>query len=123
MRFKGRKWGRASRPLPLQALRASGLPHPEGRDRVARPAGNQENGNARTAQFQLPQPFGRDGGERNGRYIAPAGDACRSEEHTSELQSLMRISYAVLCFKKNKNDNHTSPTRSTTTHCTSSTHM
>src|SRR3546814_1679538 len=25
----------------------------------------------------------------------------RSEEHTSELQSLMRISYAVFCFKKN----------------------
>src|SRR3546814_10600342 len=34
---------------------------------------------------------------------------CRSEEHTSELQSLMRISYAVFCLKKNKtpskNDN------------------
>src|SRR3546814_2811881 len=28
--------------------------------------------------------------------------ACRSEEHTSELQSLMRNSYAVFCFKKNK---------------------
>src|SRR3546814_2955005 len=28
------------------------------------------------------------------------GDACRSEEHTSELQSLMRISYAVFCLKK-----------------------
>src|SRR3546814_12086080 len=28
----------------------------------------------------------------------PAG--CRSEEHTSELQSLMRISYAVFCLKK-----------------------
>src|SRR3546814_5586928 len=27
----------------------------------------------------------------------------RSEEHTSELQSLMRISYAVLCLKKTKN--------------------
>src|SRR3546814_6471635 len=27
----------------------------------------------------------------------------RSEEHTSELQSLMRISYAVLCLKKNNN--------------------
>src|SRR3546814_5070559 len=27
----------------------------------------------------------------------------RSEEHTSELQSLMRISYAVLCLKKQKN--------------------
>src|SRR3546814_6236091 len=28
---------------------------------------------------------------------------CRSEEHTSELQSLMRISYAVFCLKKKKN--------------------
>src|SRR3546814_1932205 len=28
----------------------------------------------------------------------------RSEEHTSELQSLMRISYAVFCMKKKKND-------------------
>src|SRR3546814_4259139 len=28
-------------------------------------------------------------------------DAIRSEEHTSELQSLMRISYAVFCLKKN----------------------
>src|SRR3546814_6204809 len=28
--------------------------------------------------------------------------ACRSEEHTSELQSLMRISYAVFCLKKKK---------------------
>src|SRR3546814_7625759 len=30
-------------------------------------------------------------------------DVARSEEHTSELQSLMRISYAVLCLKKKKN--------------------
>src|SRR3546814_8202865 len=29
--------------------------------------------------------------------------AFRSEEHTSELQSLMRISYAVFCLKKKKN--------------------
>src|SRR3546814_7536229 len=29
----------------------------------------------------------------------------RSEEHTSELQSLMRISYAVFCLKKNKKKN------------------
>src|SRR3546814_5202428 len=28
---------------------------------------------------------------------------CRSEEHTSELQSLMRISYAVFCLKKKSN--------------------
>src|SRR3546814_10607134 len=31
--------------------------------------------------------------------------AMRSEEHTSELQSLMRISYAVFCLKKNKKNN------------------
>src|SRR3546814_967542 len=30
----------------------------------------------------------------------------RSEEHTSELQSLMRISYAVFCLKKNNKDIH-----------------
>src|SRR3546814_2213168 len=30
------------------------------------------------------------------------GDTLRSEEHTSELQSLMRISYSVLCLKKKK---------------------
>src|SRR3546814_6984431 len=30
------------------------------------------------------------------------GGTCRSEEHTSELQSLMRISYAVFCLKKKK---------------------
>src|SRR3546814_1569366 len=34
----------------------------------------------------------------------------RSEEHTSELQSLMRISYAVFCLKKKtKNKTHTKP--------------
>src|SRR3546814_4360076 len=35
----------------------------------------------------------------------------RSEEHTSELQSLMRISYAVFCLKKKK---HSTPIRSLT---------
>src|SRR3546814_8117175 len=41
--------------------------------------------------------------------LLPAGTPCwldgghnRSEEHTSELQSLMRISYAVFCLKKKK---------------------
>src|SRR3546814_8648594 len=32
-------------------------------------------------------------------------DLSRSEEHTSELQSLMRISYAVFCLKKKKHNN------------------
>src|SRR3546814_10308934 len=33
-------------------------------------------------------------------YILNNGGVVRSEEHTSELQSLMRISYAVFCLKK-----------------------
>src|SRR3546814_10339433 len=38
--------------------------------------------------------------------VLPLGTAnsFRSEEHTSELQSLMRISYAVFCLKKKKNN-------------------
>src|SRR3546814_991183 len=40
--------------------------------------------------------------ERPGRYLL--GIECdRSEEHTSELQSIMRISYAVFCLKKKNN--------------------
>src|SRR3546814_4409632 len=40
-----------------------------------------------------------------GDHVAAAG--VRSEEHTSELQSLMRISYAVFCLKKkNKDDSY-----------------
>src|SRR3546814_1101846 len=40
-------------------------------------------------------PAGSGSGRRNAR---------RSEEHTSELQSLMRISYAVFCLKKTKKE-------------------
>src|SRR3546814_10376078 len=42
----------------------------------------------------------------NGELLARSLAALRSEEHTSELQSLMRISYAVFCLKK-KNKNNT----------------
>src|SRR3546814_6071682 len=38
-------------------------------------------------------------GEVGRGHVADKGEA-RSEEHTSELQSLMRISYAVFCLKK-----------------------
>src|SRR3546814_3026507 len=41
---------------------------------------------------------------RAGR-AGPDGGGRRSEEHTSELQSLMRISYAVFCLKKKNNKN------------------
>src|SRR3546814_8778177 len=36
---------------------------------------------------------------------------CRSEEHTSELQSLMRISYAVFCLKKKTNTTTSHPNK------------
>src|SRR3546814_4175395 len=51
----------------------------------------------------------RDAGSRPG----PA-DRGRSEEHTSELQSLMRISYAVFCLKKKKKRYHTTTIIQTT---------
>src|SRR3546814_15946648 len=47
---------------------------------------------------QLPAPGRRDPAAGGGRLRAGR----RSEEHTSELQSLMRISYAVFCLKQKK---------------------
>src|SRR3546814_2829105 len=52
----------------------------------------------------------------HGRILHRAGE--RSEEHTSELQSLMRISYAVFCLKKNT-PNYTRPHN----HSTDTTHQ
>src|SRR3546814_8422019 len=43
--------------------------------------------------------------QRTAALVEPA-IGCRSEEHTSELQSLMRISYAVFCLKKKKIKTH-----------------
>src|SRR3546814_5721563 len=78
----------------------------------------------RSAIFQPLQPF-----DQQRRCLLPADDSddaahespnpyfsaladfsaalrARSEEHTSELQSLMRISYAVFCLKKKKTTAH-----------------
>src|SRR3546814_10249677 len=52
----------------------------------------------RTAGVEL---VGVQGHAARWRYRARVGSQ-RSEEHTSELQSLMRISYAVFCLKKKK---------------------
>src|SRR3546814_8012517 len=57
-------------------------------------------------------PCGQSPGARPARpgRIEPAveqgGNGKRSEEHTSELQSIMRISYAVFCLKKKKQKIH-----------------
>src|SRR3546814_6862823 len=42
-------------------------------------------------------------------YVQADFTLVRSEEHTSELQSLMRISYAVFCLQKKKNTSNNSP--------------
>src|SRR3546814_10166573 len=58
-----------------------------------RPAGCQRPGTVRMQERNL---------DRAGRSRRSA----RSEEHTSELQSLMRISYAVFCLKKKNNNSY-----------------
>src|SRR3546814_703791 len=55
------------------------------------------------AAMQAPAAIVPDGNAR----VAARVTSQRSEEHTSELQSLMRISYAVFCLKKKKNTTHT----------------
>src|SRR3546814_2948911 len=47
---------------------------------------------------------GRQESNEAGTNVFHINAVLRSDEHTSELQSLMRISYAVFCLKKNKND-------------------
>src|SRR3546814_10305442 len=47
----------------------------------------------------------------DGKIVAVGGEAARSEEHTSELQSLMRNSYAVCCLKQKKHKNSKQDTR------------
>src|SRR3546814_9680472 len=90
-----------SRPTLREAIR---LLEAEGLVRVLRGAKGgvricppQEDSAARTLGFLL---------QFRGATLAEVLDArsfIRSEEHTSELQSLMRISYAVFCLKKKTN--------------------
>src|SRR3546814_9186462 len=52
------------------------------------------------AHVRLLQLSGAGSASHSGWSSAMGGSKFRSEEHTSELQSLMRISYAVFCLKK-----------------------
>src|SRR3546814_9478795 len=60
--------------------------------------------------LHLPDVCGVAPAEAPGRFVATRGTGAvyRSEENTPELQSLMRIPYAVFCFKKK---NRKTPTR------------
>src|SRR3546814_3307488 len=128
----------AARRVPLSDEMAV---EPEGRDqRLGRPAHRPQLRFGRRVGARAERASAATAGDRSHRKRLPArrrrrGAAARpadrarhpprSEEHTSELQSLMRISYAVFCLKKkNINSNHNCPTlipsppRQTTTNYT-----
>src|SRR3546814_10507733 len=80
---------RIEREAPAGALARRG-------DHQADRAGNLGDAGRGDDQLRSRNPRRGDREEGRGR------DKMRSEEHTSELQSLMRISYAVFCLKKTK---------------------
>src|SRR3546814_6864173 len=107
---RGRLLGRVARDgRPLLEMARLGVP-------------SRERGHAAAISLRSERACRRYGGDAircgapgNGRDIARSRwdqsnsrrPATRSEEHTSELQSLMRISYAVFCLKKKKTPQRT----------------
>src|SRR3546814_4756581 len=92
-------------PLELRRGRRLGLRlHPPFRER--REEGHRFG--AGGGALRLPGGVGR-----IPRRCVRSGDEARSEEHTSELQSLMRISYAVFCLKKKIHNKATTNQHST----------
>src|SRR3546814_10652200 len=98
--------GRRRLPEQPAALRALGAGDPAGaRHRRLRHRPPAEPGAARGLQ---PAPPGLSRRPLNRLDSSPENEVragSRSEEHTSELQSLMRISYAVFCLKQKKKQN------------------
>src|SRR3546814_6051057 len=96
--------------FPYTTLFRSRLGHPAAEERVPGLCGQrtrrQAGGDGRAVA--LPQPYqpvpaAAEPVRAARRVTGGSGCRQRSEEHTSELQSLMRISYAVFCLKKKKN--------------------
>src|SRR3546814_7711191 len=88
-----------------------------GRARLARRAGGEGGGVEDDVRRRLRhQPLQEITGEgfpqgahMDGKDVEARPLQSRSEEHTSELQSLMRISYSVFCLKKKKQHNNNKP--------------
>src|SRR3546814_10644301 len=96
--FRSRLLGNGARQRRDQDAAGFGLP-PGIDDRAAAVADHA----------MIPQPGFRIDrlAHRTEQAQRSAARLLRSEEHTSELQALMRISYAVFCLKKNKKTNKT----------------
>src|SRR3546814_10491810 len=113
--FRSRKSGHAVVPIPCGAKReratASGHPLQRGMARWDRPTAAHPHGlrwpccwPCCSRPCNPPSPTTPRSVSSSPR--SPA-NSTRSEEHTSELQSLMRLSYAVFCLKKKKHTQHT----------------
>src|SRR3546814_1139576 len=74
-----------------------------GRHRVIAP---DYRGRGRSAYDPNPENYQPTTYLNDIRHLLAVAGIHRSEEHTSELQSLMRISYAVFCLKKKKENKH-----------------
>src|SRR3546814_10022375 len=106
--------GKCARAYFMQAVRRSrrGHPAPAHRRKKGRPDMRAAHGSRSEEvpghdQLHVARRL-PDGGFAEVRHLV-AGRALRSEEHTSELQSLMRISYAVFCLKKKKQHQNNYP--------------
>src|SRR3546814_6970389 len=84
--------GVATLSLPLTACGANDKPAPLAALKLAKRS--EQAGGEKLTEFETVSTY-------NNYY-----EFGRSEEHTSELQSLMRISYAVFCLKKKKTKKH-----------------
>src|SRR3546814_5544079 len=82
----------------LQGLRQAGVTDQPHGDQVARVEREVEEGREVAEEFRRQVLCFVDDPQR--RQLLAVDQLVRSEEHTSELQSLMRISYAVFCLKK-----------------------
>src|SRR3546814_9175748 len=81
--------------FPYTTLFRSEALHPDDRERIATSwSESVRTGEPWSATYRFLH--------RDGKVVWVSGRTARSEEHTSELQSLMRISYAVFCLKKKK---------------------
>src|SRR3546814_3699145 len=94
------------------------MPRTTSRTRRARPAIRKRTSSPVNCNLACYRPFRRKSPMRSLVKIRrKAAPLARSEEHTSELQSLMRISYAVVCLKQKIQAHHnTDYRRATPTH-------
>src|SRR3546814_3550048 len=96
----------ASREVDILTLVSGGLRNREIGDRLGLTEG--------TVKWYMQQIYDKLGVRRRPQAVIRARQM-RSEEHTSELQSLMRIAYAVFCLNKKKCQRHTPTQKNNTT--------